>query len=196
MVSLREYATSRNISYEAVRKQVDKYKEELGEHLSSHNNKRFLDEQAVEFLDNHRGDSGVTTVLKGSELISPDLELKKENDALVRKLAVLQDQLLNYKDKELDLAEQNEQIKLLTATRDSYVTKNEELAEEVGKLKATNENLGNEKTELEQAKEDLEKEIAELEQAKAALVEENKTLEKEKNSYVKSFFGFYRKKSV
>ena len=54
MVSLKEYAKNKGVSYEAVRKQVNRYKDELKGHISKVNRTQYLDEEAVAFLDSKR----------------------------------------------------------------------------------------------------------------------------------------------
>lgn len=54
VISLKEYAKTHSISYEAVRKQVARFQEELSGHIIENGGQRFLDDAAVEFLDNRR----------------------------------------------------------------------------------------------------------------------------------------------
>lgn len=54
VISLRDYAKLHNITYEAVRQQVARYREELGEHIVIDGRQQFLDEAAVAFLDTKR----------------------------------------------------------------------------------------------------------------------------------------------
>ena len=55
LVTIKDYAESRHVTYEAVCKQVRQYKKkELKGHLSYQGRLIFLDENAVNFLDQHR----------------------------------------------------------------------------------------------------------------------------------------------
>ena len=54
VITMREYARQKNISYEAVRKQVVRYKDELEGHIIQDGRQQFLDEEAVAFLDAKR----------------------------------------------------------------------------------------------------------------------------------------------
>lgn len=54
-VSIKEYAESKGISYESVRRQIPKYEKELNGHIVKRNNTRYLDEYAVSFLNTKRG---------------------------------------------------------------------------------------------------------------------------------------------
>lgn len=54
VISLKDYAAEKGISYEAVRQQVVRYKEELDPHIIRDGRQQFLDEEAVAFLDSKR----------------------------------------------------------------------------------------------------------------------------------------------
>lgn len=54
MISLKEYAKQKNVSYEAIRKQVARYKDELQDHITMDGKQQFLDDEAVAFLDERR----------------------------------------------------------------------------------------------------------------------------------------------
>lgn len=54
VISLRDYAAQKGITYEAVRQQVVRYKDELEGHIIKDGRQQFLDEEAVSFLDAKR----------------------------------------------------------------------------------------------------------------------------------------------
>lgn len=62
IVSLKEYAEQKNVSYEAVRQQVVRYKNDLGDHIIHDGRQQFLDEEAVAFLDEKRQKNPVTVI--------------------------------------------------------------------------------------------------------------------------------------
>lgn len=62
VTSLRDYAKEKNISYEAVRKQVARYKDDLGSHIIMDGRQQFLDEEAVAFLDGKRQKNPVAII--------------------------------------------------------------------------------------------------------------------------------------
>lgn len=62
VVSLKDYAAEKNISYEAVRQQVVRYKNELGSHVIKDGRQQFLDEEAVAFLDAKRQKNPVAII--------------------------------------------------------------------------------------------------------------------------------------
>ena len=54
MITIADYAKSRKITYEAARKQIVRYADELADHITKQGRKQYLDDQAVLFLDQHR----------------------------------------------------------------------------------------------------------------------------------------------
>lgn len=111
MVSLKEYAKNKGVSYEAVRKQVNRYKDELKGHITKVNRTQYLDEEAVAFLDSKRAESPIVIMESGKDEEIQRLEM--ENKALLLKVAELQEALLKEKDQVKLL--QNEKIELLEA---------------------------------------------------------------------------------
>lgn len=117
VISLKEYAKNNNISYEAVRQQVVRYAEELGEHLIKDGRQQFLDEDAVAFLDGKRQKNPVVIYQAGKD---EEIErLEGENKALLRKIATLQEELLKVKDEHLALSEKSIQLALLEADNET-----------------------------------------------------------------------------
>lgn len=84
MISAKDYAAKKNVSYEAVRKQLTRYKEELQNHITVRNRTRYLDDYAVNFLDQKRAASPIIIVqtTKDEEID----RLKAENAELNRKI--------------------------------------------------------------------------------------------------------------
>lgn len=62
VITLRDYAKQSRISYEAVRKQLVRYKGELGDHIIRDGRQQFLDEEAVAFLDAKRQKNPVAII--------------------------------------------------------------------------------------------------------------------------------------
>lgn len=95
MISFKEYADSHRITYESVRKQVKRYKQELAGHITVQNRKQYLDDYAVEFLNKRRNKNTVTILNAEAEAESvKNEELQAENKQLLYKIAQLQEQLL------------------------------------------------------------------------------------------------------
>lgn len=109
MLSIKEYARSKNISYEAVRKQVKRYHKELEGHISVSNRTQYLDEEAIAFLDAKRESNPI--VMYESSKDEEIQRLSNENKLLLMKVTELQDALLAEKDSVKLL--QQEKISLL-----------------------------------------------------------------------------------
>ena len=94
MISIRDYAISRSISYEAARKSVNLYKEnELKAHLYMQGKATMLDEEAVRFLDECRRKNPIAIVIDdGAEHKIKQLE--EENAVLREKLMNTENELI------------------------------------------------------------------------------------------------------
>ncbi len=62
VISLKDYAAQNNISYEAVRQQVVRYKDDLAGHVIRDGRQQLLDEEAVAFLDAKRQKNPVAII--------------------------------------------------------------------------------------------------------------------------------------
>lgn len=111
MITLKDYAKEHNISYEAVRRSVNRYKEDLEGHIHIEGRTQYLDDEAIEFLDTKRQQNPVVIINQDKD---EELErLRSEREALLIRIAELQDSLLKEKDKVAMLQERN--IELLEA---------------------------------------------------------------------------------
>lgn len=119
MKTIKEYAKEKNISYEAVRKQVKRYQNELSDHITTNNKTKYLDEYAIQFLDERRKNNPITIVeTEKNEKIE---QLEAENKNLLLKVAELQNSLLLEKDIVKQL--QDEKIKLIESQNKSFMEK-------------------------------------------------------------------------
>lgn len=109
MVSIKDYAKNKGCSYEAIRKQVIRYKNDLDEHIIKVNRTKYLDDYAVEFLDKKRTTNPV--IVEKYDRDEEIERLKKEKEVLLVKIVELQEQLNKEKDEVKSL--QNKQIELL-----------------------------------------------------------------------------------
>lgn len=119
MVSIKEYAAQKGVSYEAVRKQVSRYKKELEGHITKVSRTQYLDDEAVAFLDGKRQENPV--ILLQADKDEEIQRLHDENKALLLKVAELQDALLKEKDTVKEL--QTEKIALLEAKQEQEAAK-------------------------------------------------------------------------
>lgn len=129
VISLKEYAEQSHISYEAVRKQVIRYAAELEGHIIKDGRQQFLDEEAVAFLDEKRKKNPVVIYQANKD---EEIErLQKEKEALLLKLAAVQNQLIQAQEENKSLIEENCKIFLLEADNEAAKQKIEATEEQL-----------------------------------------------------------------
>ena len=171
LVTIKQYAKEQNISYEAVRKQVVRYAEELSGHITKQDRTQYLDQWAVKFLTEKRRESPIilTNIEQSEELEA----LRAKVEALQAQLMTAQNELLKEKDHVIAL---QDEAKKGIEDRVRYAALLEENKAKEEALVAAKEETA-----------DLRKQIDVLSQEKEAALTEIQ-------SFSKSFFGFYRKK--
>lgn len=93
MISLKDFAEDQNVSYEAIRKQVKRYSEDLKGHISVQGKTQYLDETAQEFLKAKRRQNPVVV---HEEQKDNDLEaLRNDRDNLRLHLLEAQKQIID-----------------------------------------------------------------------------------------------------
>lgn len=115
VISLKDYAKRHNISYEAVRKQVSRFKNELSEHIIQDGKQQLLDEEAVAFLDARREKNPISIIQQDKDDTISALEAENKN--LLHQIVVLQNELLREKDQRIALSEKAAKIALLEKSR-------------------------------------------------------------------------------
>lgn len=131
VMSIKDYARARKITYEAARQQVKRYEKELQGHIHRQNRTQYLDDYAVGLLDDHRQQNPVVVVNQDRDA---ELEqLRSENKTLLQQVAMLQDKLLTAQESAIEAAKQTvlldaaqadkaalqERVKELEAERDA-----------------------------------------------------------------------------
>ena len=180
MMTIKDYADSQNVSYEAVRKQIVRYKDDLDGHIAVKNRTQYLDEWAVDFLTNRRREHPV--ILVNQEKDESIAVMKQHIESLRSQLMQAQNELLSSKDRIIAL---QDEVKAGIEDRAKYQL-----------LLADNEE---QKRKLRDAEATIEEKQADLDQEKEMrryLQRQNEELQKEASSYEKSWFGFYRKRGV
>ena len=164
LITLKQYAKDQKISYEAVRKQVTRYYDELSDHIIKQNRTQFLDPWAVEFLTKRRRESPVVMVTVDQE--EEIKRLQEDNEALKAKLLAAQAELLKEKDRviaiQAEVAKVIEDKAKYTALLEDSKAKEERLTDAL-------------------------KEVEDLRRERDAA-------QAEAQSFTKSILGFYRKK--
>ena len=103
IMSIKQFADSQGITYEAVRKQVVRYAEELSDHVIRKGRTQFLDETAIEFLKERRRESPIVLqTIDQSEEIS---RLQAQLESLRSQLVSAQNKLLETQERVISLAE-------------------------------------------------------------------------------------------
>lgn len=203
VLTLKQYAEEQKITYEAVRKQVVRYSEELSGHVIRKNRTQYLDEFAVNFLSERRRESPVVLVTQDQgERIE---ELTNQLEHLKSKLMEVQTELLKAQDRIISL--QDEAKSMIEAKAkyqgllEAHTAQSEKLQAAEERVEASRVELAAVKAEIEELRSNSENEKAQLRQDLEAdrirmeeLVKERDEAQAEAQSFQKSFFGFYRKK--
>ena len=139
MKSLKDYANEHRISYEAVRKQVVRYEKELEGHITKQGKKQFLDDYAVNFLDERRNNNVVTVLSEDIQNESAKAaEYQKKYEQALERIIQLEEE--NKKGIEaaakLQLIEANHEE--LKAEREELTTKVAQLETEKAQLQKEN----------------------------------------------------------
>lgn len=115
-ISIRDYAKEQHITYEAARKQVRRYEAELEGHTYKQGRTQYIDDYAVELLNNHRRQNPVIIVQqdKDDEL----QQLRAENKALLQQVAALQDKLLTARETALETAQKTAMLEVAAADKE------------------------------------------------------------------------------
>lgn len=106
VISLKDYAAQNNVSYEAVRQQVARYKAELDGHIIKDGRQQFLDEEAVAFLDGKRQKNPVVIYEQSKDEAIERMRVERE---------ILRDKIAAQADKIAALAEWKAENALLIA---------------------------------------------------------------------------------
>lgn len=209
MLTIREYADKHKVSYEAVRSQVVRYKDELSEHISIRDRKQYLDDWAVAFLDERRREHPVTVINTSRneeiERLQAEIEklqakvfdLQEERNTAHKRIEALQDEARAFLEDKIKYSmfledyqtrkDQFEQAVIEAATATAKL-------EEVQKSADYNKELllaAEAATKEERDRADQIRSAAEAD--KARLTEERDAAIKESQSYKKVFGIFYRK---
>jgi len=133
-ISMRDYSRTRAVSYEAVRAQVARYKEQLDGHTfkEAGSKKIMLDDYAVKFLDKHRQQRAVIVKASTEETQREIERLQQQVEKLQAELFKTEKELINlHKNREKLIADnaRNEALLLIAdKEHDQLQQTNSELA--------------------------------------------------------------------
>lgn len=129
VMSIKNYAKARNISYEAARQQVKRYADELDGHITRQNRTQYLDDFAVELLDEHRQQSPVVVINQDKD---EELEkLRDENKALMQRVMLLQGELIEAHKGAIEAAKATAMLEAAQADKDRLETRTAALEREL-----------------------------------------------------------------
>lgn len=150
MITIKDYAAAHGISYEAVRKQISLYKADLEGHIVVQRRQKFLDEEAVRFLDEHRAQSAVSVLIDDRK--DQIKELEEENKMLMKEIARLQAEGNGFRDQIIQL-----------------LTEKQEYIEDKGRMAFMLEQHEQQGKDLEKALEDLSESREQAERVQAEM---------------------------
>ena len=130
-MTIREYAVSRSISYEAVAKQIRQYKKnELKKHITYQGRTAELDDFAIEFLDKHRQPKNVVMVESAEES-------KRQIELLTAQVHQLQSELIKKSNKIESLLEENKGLIEDKTKKEIYESELQEVKQELSRYQRT-----------------------------------------------------------
>jgi chromosome segregation ATPase len=177
-ITLKEFAQTHSVSYEAVRRQIVRHEDELSTHIIKRGRQRFLDEWAVNYLEQHRRENPVTSVRQ---------DQLEEIETLKETIANLTKQLLEAQHQNVDIMKQlNDHIEVKV--------RNEYLLEDRTRLQTEIEQFQKEQIELKTELNSLQAEISAARTEISSAQAELSAAKAEAESFHKTIFGFYRKK--
>ena len=129
MLTIKQYAESRHISYEAARKSFNRYYEDIKGHVTKQGRMNLVDDEGAAFLDGKRQENPVVVVNEDkNERIA---SLEAENKALLLKVTQLQDELLKERNTVKELMQ--DKIQLLEEKKKAEEKTVEEALEDIAK---------------------------------------------------------------
>lgn len=108
MISIKEYAQSRNISYEAVRVTIKRYAIDLKEEIVKQGRTRYLTDTAIEFLDNHRQKHVLDVVAETDVLQEQEQTISKLKEEII----ILQQRILELQQVEIKAIEDKVRLEI------------------------------------------------------------------------------------
>ena len=205
-MTIKQYAESQNVTYEAVRKQIVGYGEELKDHIVRKGRTQYLDEWAVEFLTKRRRENPI--ILLSQDKDEAIEAMKQQIETLRVQLMTAQNELLKSQDERLKaqdrIIELQDEAKKTIEDRARYTALLEDNKAKEEKLKEAGDQIGDLSRQIEEKDGQIESIQKEAEDLRKKTEEDLKTIEdlqrerdeaqSEAQSFTRSIFGFYRKK--
>lgn len=191
LVTIKQYAEDQGISYEAVRKQVVRYSDELSGHIVKRDRRQFLDQWAVDFLTEKRRQSPVVVV--SMDRSEENERLREEIDSLRVKLMTAQNELLSEKDRVIQLQDEAKKMIEDQSRYTALLEDNKAKEEKLREAESREADLSRQIETIQTEAEDLRRQAEEDQKTIEDLQKERDEAQAEAKSFTKSIFGFYRK---
>lgn len=133
MITIRSYAKSRCISYEAVRQSIKRHKDELSDHIIKQGKTQYLSDVAVEILDKYRV-KGNVSVYDRQDTDTNDTETV---DLLKNQIIMLQQKIIELQSESKVGIEAQARLKLIESDIDDLKEENKQLRSEVSSYHKT-----------------------------------------------------------
>jgi chromosome segregation ATPase len=190
--SIKQFAEEQNVSYEAIRKQIVRYGDELKDHIVRRNRTQYLDEWAINFLKEKRKESPI--VLMNMDQNEEIEALKAQVDLLKSKLLVAQDQIISLQDETKKAIESQVRYTALLEDNEAKAKRLKEAESREADLSREIEKKDDQIRTIQTEADDLRKKAEEDRETIEDLQRERDEAQKEAQSFTRSIFGFYRKK--
>lgn len=190
--SIKQFAEEQNVSYEAIRRQIVKYSDELKDHIVRKNRTQYLDEWAINFLKEKRKESPI--VLMNMDQNEEIEALKAQVDLLKSKLLVAQDQIISLQDETKKAIESQVRYTALLEDNEAKAKRLKEAESREADLSREIEKKDDQIRTIQTEAEDLRKKSEEDQKTIEDLQKERDEARTEAQSFTRSIFGFYRKK--
>lgn len=171
MMTVRQLAEKHNVTYESMRKLLSKHAEALKGHIVTQDRTRYLDEWAIQFLEEERKKSKIVVIRE--DHTDEIARLSEEVEKLKAQLVAAQAELLTAQQARISALDR---IVELQETERAALTMKEDLEKQ------------------KQETESLREQQKENDYVISKLMQERNEARAEADSYQKSWFGFYRKK--
>lgn len=128
-ISIKDYAKSKNVSYEAIRSQIKRFSKELDKHIYKIKKTRYLDEYAINFLDERRKDNPIIILEENKE--EEIQRLKQENENLKSMLLQTQNKIISLQEEKTLYLEEKAKYNLLLDQKEKQDEEIKELKEDI-----------------------------------------------------------------
>ena len=123
MITIKDYAKSRGISYEAVRQSIKRHKTELSDHISKQGRTQYLDETAVIVLDNYRNKNTVS-------VFDPVEDQTETVEKLKNQIILLQNRIIELQNESVIGIEAQAKLQLIESQVEELTEENRQLQTE------------------------------------------------------------------